>query len=243
MTLDRTSAIAQRIVRQILKDRRSLALIIVAPLVVMSLVGFSFADQKPILNRVAPALLGVFALFFTFMLTGVSFLRERSQGTLERLLTTPVGRADILVGYMLGFLLFAAIQSLILVGFTVLVLQIDYKGNLGQIVAVLILLTIVAVSLGIFVSTFARNEFQVVQFIPLILAPQIFLSVVIIPVDEMPLVLEGIARVLPLTYAVDGLQGIMLMGRSLVDVWVDLAVLAAFGAALLAAAAATVKRS
>ena len=243
MSPDRTLAIAERIVRQIVRDRRSLGLIIVAPIIVMSLVGFSFADQKAILDRIAPALLAVFVLFFTFILTGVSFLRERAQGTLERLLTTPVARADILVGYLLGFLVFATLQSLVVLLFTVLVLRIDYQGGIWQVVALLMLLIIVAVSLGIFVSTFARNEFQVVQFIPVVLAPQIFLSGVIIPVKQMPWVLEGISRALPLTYAVEGLTEIMIKGRTLGDVVLELGVLAAFGAALMAAAIATVRRA
>jgi ABC-2 type transport system permease protein len=242
MNVDRTLAIAERIVRQILRDRRSLGLLFIAPLVVMSLVGFSFADRKEILDRVAPALLGVFVLFFTFVLTGVSFLRERAQGTLERLLTTPVGRADILVGYLLGFLVFATIQSVVILAFTLLALRIDYQGNVWQIAVLLMLLIVVSVSLGIFVSTFARNEFQVVQFIPLVLAPQIFLSGVIIPVEDMPLVLESIARALPLTYGVEGLTSIMLQGEGLGDVLLELGVLGAFGAALLTAAAATVRR-
>ena len=243
MSLDRTLAIAGRIINQIIRDHRSLALIIVAPVVVMALVGFSFADQQDVLNRVAPALMAVFALFFTFMLTGVSFLRERAQGTLERLLTTPVGRADILVGYLLGFLLFAALQSLAILLFTILALQIDYQGALWQIFVLLMVLTIVAVNLGIFISTFARNEFQVVQFIPLVLAPQIFLSGVILEVQELPGYFQAIARVLPLRYAVDGLQGIMLRGETLGDVALELGVLAGFAVVLMALAAATVRRS
>ena len=243
MSLDRTLAIATRIMSQIARDRRTLALLIVAPIVVMSLVGFSFADQQDILNRVAPALLAVFALLFTFLLTGVSFLRERGQGTLERLLTTPVGRADILVGYLLGFLLFAALQSVVLLLFTILALQVDNQGALWQIFILLLVLTVVAVNLGIFISTFARNEFQVVQFIPIVLAPQIFLSGVIVEVEQMPGYFQAIARVLPLRYAVDGLQSIMLKGETLGDVILELAVLAGFAVALLALAASTVRRS
>ena len=243
MSPDRTLAIAQRITSQMLRDHRSLALIFVAPLVVMSLVGLSFFEQREVLDRVAPALMAVFALFFTFILTGVSFLRERAQGTLERLLTTPVGRGDILVGYLLGFLIFAAAQSLVILLFTILVLQVDYQGSLWRIFVLLIVLTVVAVNLGIFISTFARNEFQVVQFILLVLAPQIFLSGVILPVEQMPSYLKAIAQVLPLTYAVEGLRGIMLGGQDLGDVVGELAVLAGFAVVLLALAAATVRRS
>ncbi|HIC49342.1 MAG TPA: ABC transporter permease, partial [Dehalococcoidia bacterium] len=119
MSLDRILAVASRIIRQIIKDRRSVALIVLAPVLVMTLVGFSLFDERDILNRIAPALLGVFVLFFTFLLTGVSFLRERSQGTLDRLKITPVSRADLLVGYLLGFLLFAMLQSVVILAYTV----------------------------------------------------------------------------------------------------------------------------
>ena len=243
MSPDRTLAIAERIIRQIVKDRRSVGLIVVAPLIVMSLVGFSLTDQKPILNRVAPGLLAVFVLFFTFILTGVSFLRERAQGTLERLMTTTVARGDILVGYLVGFLLFAVIQTAVILAFTIYALQIEYQGTIFEIVAVLMLVVVVAVNLGIFISTFARNEFQVVQFIPIVLAPQIFLSGVIVPTDQMPTVMEAISVVLPLTYAVEGLRGVMVMGQSLADVWTNLAVLAGFGVGLLIAAIATLRRT
>jgi ABC-2 type transport system permease protein len=243
MTLDRTLAIAVRIVAQIVRDRRSIALIVIAPVVVMALVGFSFSDQRGVLDRVAPALMAVFALFFTFILTGVSFLRERAQGTLERLLTTPVGRGDILMGYLLGFLVFAALQSLVILLFTILALRVEYRGDLWQIFVLLMVLTVVAVNLGIFVSTFARNEFQVVQFIPIILAPQIFLSGVILPVEQMPGYFQAIARLLPLRYAVDGLRDIMLGGQTLGDVSMELGVLVGFAVAFLALAAVTVRRS
>ena len=243
MSPGRTLAIAERIIRQIVKDRRSAALIIVAPLIVMSLVGFSLIDQKPVLNRVAPGLLGTFVMFFTFLLTGVSFLRERAQGTLERLMTTTVARGDILVGYLLGFLLFATIQAAVILTFTIVALQIEYQGNIIEIVAVLLLVVVVAVNLGIFVSTFANNEFQVVQFIPIVLLPQIFLSGVVIPTDQMPSVMEAISVVLPLTYAVEGLREIMVMDQSLADVWADLVILAGFGLGLLIAALATLRRT
>ena len=243
MTIDRTLAIAVRIVSQIARDHRSVALIIVAPIIVMSLVGFSFADQRDILNRIAPGLIGVFALFFVFLLTGVSFLRERSQGTLERLLTTPVGRADILAGYLLGFLLFAGIQSLVILLYTIFALRIEYEGSLWQIFVLLFVVTIVAVNLGIFISTFARNEFQVVQFIPIILLPQIFLSGAVLPSEQLPGYFQAIGKVLPLTYAVDGLKALMLEGETLGGIAQELAVLGGFAIGILVLAAITVRRT
>ena len=242
ISLGRSLAIALRIVRQVRRDHRSLALIIVAPVVVISLVGFSFFERREVLDNVAPALLAVFAFFFVFILTGISFLRERAQGTLERLLTTPVSRADILLGYLLGFLLFATVQALVILLFTVWVLQVEYRGDLWQVMALLLAVTVVSVNLGIFISTFARNEFQVVQFIPVMLAPQIFLSGLILPVEELPGAFQAVSTVLPLTYAVEGLREIMLRGGGLRDVAGELAVLLAFAVGFLALAGATVRR-
>ena len=242
ISMGRSLAIALRIVRQVRRDHRSLALIIVAPVVVMSLVGFSFFERREILDNVAPALLAVFAFFFVFILTGVSFLRERAQGTLERLLTTPVSRADILLGYLLGFLLFATVQTLVILLFTVWILQVEYRGDLWQVMVLLLTVTVVGVNLGIFISTFARNEFQVVQFIPLVLAPQIFLSGLILPVEELPGLFQAASSVLPLTYSVEGLREIMLRGGGLGDVVRELAVLLAFAVGLLVLASATVRR-
>ncbi|SVC21542.1 uncharacterized protein METZ01_LOCUS274396, partial [marine metagenome] len=208
-------------------------MIVLAPVLVMTLVGFSLFDEKVILNRITPALLGVFVLFFTFLLTGVSFLRERSQGTLERLKITPVSRADLLIGYLLGFLIFAMLQSAVILAYTVLVLPVSFQGEIWQVFVVLVLLTIVAVSLGILVSTFAKNEFQVVQFIPLVIVPQIFLTGVLVPVEDMPWLLENISKVLPLTYAVEMLIGIMLEGRGLLDFGNQIIVLSGFGGIFL----------
>ena len=242
MSTDRVLAITERIIRQIIRDRRSIGLLILGPLIVMSLVGFSLYDQRAILDRVAPGLLAVFVLFFTFILTGVGFLRERAQGTLERLQTTTVGSFDIMLGYMLGFLIFAVVQTVVILLFTIFALRIDYIGSLWEIGVVLFLVVTVAVSLGIFISSFANNEFQVVQFIPIVLAPQIFLSGVIIPVEQMPVLFEWLSVVLPLTYAVDALREIMLRGTDLTALWGNLVALTAFSLVLLAAAVATLRR-
>lgn len=243
MTFNRTFGIAERVIRQMLRDRRSLVLIFIAPIIVMSLVGFTFVDQREVLNRIAPALIAAFALFFTFILTGVSFLRERAQGTLERLMTTPVTRGDILVGYLIGFFLFAMIQSVLILVFTITALQVDYEGGLWQAFVLLLLLTVVSVNLGIFISTFARNEFQVVQFIPIVFSPQVFLSGVILPLEQLPTFLEWLARILPLTYAVEALQEVMLRGEGLTDVAQEVGVLLGFAVALLVLAGFTVRRT
>ena len=219
--------IAGRIIRQLIRDRRTMAMIVVVPVVIMTLIGLSFPEEG-ILDYIAPALLATLALFFSFLLTGISFLRERSQGTMERLMASPLSRLDIVVGYLFGFFIFALTQTLIMVLFTIYVLGVNYYGDLWQIFVFQIVVITGAVNLGIFISTFARNEFQMVQFIPLIIVPQIFLCGVIWPVEQMPDYLQWLSAVLPLTYAVDGLRDIMLAGKSLLDVGFELAVLAGF---------------
>jgi len=244
MSANRIIAITLRIVRQFSRDRRTLALIFIVPIVVMTLVALSFPEEANagVLSYTAPALLAVMALFFGFILTGVSFLRERSQGTLERLMVSPVSRWDLALGYLLGFLIFATVQSIIVLLFTIYALDIQYKGALWQIFVMQFIVTIGAVNLGIFISTYARNEFQVVQFIPLFLLPQVFLTGVLWPVEQMPNYLQWVSNFLPLTYAIQGLREIMLKGASLADIPLELGVLCAFTAAMSVGAAATLRR-
>ena len=227
MILSQAFTIAARIIYQIIRDRRTIALIVVVPLVVMTLVGLSFPENS-VLDYIAPAMLATLALFFSFLLTGISFLRERSQGTMERLMASPVSRLDIVFGYLFGFFIFALTQTLIILLFTIYVLDVHYYGDLWQIFVFQIVVIIGSVNLGIFLSTFARNEFQMVQFIPLIIVPQMFLCGVIWPVEQMPDYLQWLSAILPLTYAVDGLREIMLAGKSLLDVGFELAVLVGF---------------
>jgi len=235
--------IAGRIMRQIVRDRRTLALIMLVPIVVMTIIWLSFPAQKSLLNYVAPALLATLALFFGFLLTGISFLRERSQGTLERLMASPVSQLDIVLGYLLGFFAFALTQTLIIVLFTIYALNIDYRGELWQIFVFQLVVLVSSINLGILISAFARNEFQMVQFIPLIILPQVFLCGLLWPVEQMSNYLQWIAKFLPLTYAVDGLRQIMLNGKSLLDVGFDLGILAAFAVGISVITALSLRRT
>ena len=165
----------------------------------------------------APVLVGFFAFFFVFLLTVVSFLRERTAGTLERIMVTPAGRGELLLGYMIGFGIFALLQSLAILVVAVFILRINYEGNLFLIFVMTGILSLGAVNLGIFLSTFARTELQAVQFIPVVIVPQGLLSGVIWPVDTLPQWLEAVARALPLTYANSALRNIMLKGEGMSD--------------------------
>lgn len=214
------------------------------------------ADQADVL---APIFLGFFGYFFVFLLTGVSFLRERIGGTLERLLSTPVTRFEIVTGYSLGFGTFATIQVVFLTLFILnsvavpaigplppfsIGLGVDSAGSPFLAFAIALLLSLGAVNLGIFLSTFARTELQVIQFIPLVIVPQALLSGILWPTERLPEVLRAISNVLPLTYAVDGLREVMLKGSDLTStvVQTDLAVLAGIALFFVVLASATIKR-
>jgi ABC-2 type transport system permease protein len=236
-----TLNVARRVMLQVIRDRRTIALIIVAPLVIATVAGFSIPD-KTVLDTASPAILATLIIFFGFLITGISFLRERTQGTLERMLVSPMSRMDIVAGYLLGLLLFALLQTLIMFFYMVYVLDINYMGDLWQILVFQILIGIVAVCMGTFFSAFARNEFQMIQFIPLIIVPQVFLSGLFIPVNQLPYVLEWISKFLPLTYGVEGIRALMQQGQSLPDIGFDIGILAAFALGFLILASLTLKQ-
>jgi ABC-2 type transport system permease protein len=211
------------------------------------------------LDGFAPALVGFFAFFLVFILTGVSFLRERIGGTLERLLATPIRRGEIVAGYGLGFGFFATLQVALIMAFSLGHLDVPATGplpafSIGLGVAnagspllaflVTLLLALSAVNLGIFISTFARTEFQILQFIPIVVVPQGLLSGVFWPVSSLPDALEPVARVLPLTYAVEGLREVLVKGADLASSTLrfDLGVLAAVAIILVILATATIRR-
>jgi ABC-2 type transport system permease protein len=200
--------------------------------------------QLDTLDYFGSAYIGLVVFFLVFVITSVSFLRERSQGTLERLMASPVRRGEIVLGYMLGFGVLALLQSAEVLVFCLAVLKIHNSGNALLIFLIEMLVAVAAVNLGIFLSVFARTEFQAVQFIPLVVAPQFLLSGVILPVSGEPGWLQKVSDVLPLTYAVDGLRDVMVKGADLnwASVQLDTGVVAGFGVVAVAAAAATLRR-
>lgn len=375
MSRERVAAIARRVVQQVRRDRRSLALLIIAPLAVLALLGFVIRDEKPIdtrlgivalggqseaaletslsaiaaqsgvtivdaggdgssaraavqsgradivvvlpadvasgpvtvrlitlgeapaddgarlqvvagmieraasqglpltiehdtiygsptgdiLDTFAPALIGFFGFFFVFVLTGISFLRERTGGTLERLLATPVRRSEIVVGYSLGFGLFATIQVVLILLFTLGVLAVPAIGPLASFklglgitnagspllaFVVMFLTAIGAVNLAIFLSTYARTELQVLEFIPIVIVPQTLLGGVFWSVNNLPDPLGPIAELLPMTHAIDGLRAVLVRGAGLADgnLQIDIAYLAGVAILFVVLAGTTIRR-
>lgn len=194
------------------------------------------------LDYLAPAFIGLFVFMFVFILTSVAFLRERVAGTLERLQATPITSIEIIVGYMFGFVLFALVQSLIILMYTIFGLNVHYMGSLAVVFVVEVLLALMAVNLGVFFSTFARNEFQVVQFIPLVVVTQVFLSGALWAVEDMPGWLQPVAWLMPLTHANYALRDVMIKGFNLIDVGGYVLALLGFTVALILLASQTIRR-
>lgn len=193
-------------------------------------------------DSIAPVFIGIFSFFFVFILTSVAFLRERSQGTIERVMVSPLTRVELVIGYICGFTLFALVQSLVILLFVIFALRVHYSGNLALVFLVSALLTIGSVNLGIFLSTFAQNEFQIVQFIPLVFGLQIFLSGVFWPVAQLPAVLRPLSYIMPLTYANDALRGVMLKGADFLGIIGQLGGLVLFALVMVLLSAATMRR-
>ena len=235
-----TLAVASRVLTQLRRDHRTLAMLLVLPCLLISLLWWMF-EGTSIFDLVGPALLAMFPFIVMFLVTSVTTLRERSSGTLERLLSMPMGKLDFLVGYALAFGLVAAVQSALAVGISVGLLGLEVVGPVWLLTLVAVADAVLGTALGLLVSAFAQTEFQAVQFMPLLVIPQILLCGLFIPRDQLPAALEAVSNVLPLSYAVDAMQQLTRTAET-GEVWQDLAVVAGFALAGLALGAATLRR-
>jgi ABC-2 type transport system permease protein len=237
-----TLAVAGRVLTQLRRDHRTLAMLLLLPCLLMSLLWWMFdASVLPVFDRTGPALLAIFPVIVMFLVTSVTTLRERSSGTLERLLSMPMGRLDFLLGYALAFGAVAALQSALAVAVSVGLLGLDVQGPLWLLTAVAVVDAVLGTALGLLVSAFAQTEFQAVQFMPLVVIPQLLLCGLFVPRSQLPPALEKVSNVLPLSYAVDAMQHLT-SSAAIGDVWADLAVVAGFGVGCLALGAATLRR-
>ena len=196
---------ALRVLQQIRTDRRTVALLLLVPCLLMGLVAWMF-QGTPVIDRFGPLLLGIFPLFVMFLVTSVATLRERQSGTLERLMTTPIRRGDFVLGYALAFAVLATLQALVLTGFAVWVCGMDIQGQLWLVIVVAVLDAVLGTALGLAASSLAATEFQAVQMMPVIILPQLFTGGLLMPRDQMPTVLEWFSRAMPLTYGMESQQ-------------------------------------
>jgi ABC-2 type transport system permease protein len=237
-----TLAVARRVLLQLRRDHRSVALLLLVPCVLLVLLWWMFNGDASTFDTLGPPLLAMFPFIVMFLVTSVTTLRERSSGTLERLLSMPMAKLDLLLGYALAFGVAALLQALLAVGLTVGILGLDVAGPLWALALIAVADAVLGTTLGLFVSAFAETEFQAVQFMPAIVFPQILLCGLFVPRAALPGVLHGISDVLPLSYAVDSMQSLQSSVGLSADFWRDLVVIAAFVAAAVALGAATLRR-
>lgn len=243
-----TGATTARVLRQLRHDHRTIAMMLLLPSLLLGLLYLIWKDQPTLpgqpstFDRVGLAMIAIFPFVVMFLVTSIAMLRERTSGTLERLLTTPLARLDLLLGYGAAFGIAAALQAGLTVTVATTLYGLDIAGSVWLVVLIAVVDAVLGVALGLLASAFARSEFQAVQFMPLIVLPQFFLCGLLVPRDQMPGWLHAISDVLPLTWAVDGLQQVGGSATVTAGTWRDIGIVA--GAALLALAlgAATLRR-
>lgn len=241
-------ATTTRILRQLRADHRTLAMIVVVPSLLMTLLYFMYQnaptgpDGRSVFDRLAITMLGVLPFVVMFLVTSIAMQRERSSGTLERLLTTPLTKLDLLAGYGSAFSLAAVVQAGLACAVAFVLLGVTSAGSVAWVLVVAVLVAVLGVSLGLLCSAFARTEFQAVQFMPVLVIPQFLLCGLLVPRAELPDWLRWASNVLPLSYAVEALQEITVRSGVTGVMVRDLFVVVAFAAAALALGAATLRR-
>jgi ABC transporter DrrB family efflux protein len=241
MSLSRTLATARRVLLQIRHDPRTIALLLVVPSLLIGLMAWLFTDT-PVFGQVGPAMLALFPFIIMFLVTSITTLRERRSGTLERLLSLPIGKLDFILGYTLAFGLLAIVQASIAVGFAVWVCGLEIQGSLWLLLAVALADAVLGTTLGLFVSAFARTEFQVVQFMPLLVFPQVLLGGIFLPRDQLPDALRVISDWLPLSHAIDALNAVARDSEDASYVGGKLLIIGAFALGAVLLGAATLRR-
>ena len=200
-----TFATAARVLRQLRRDHRTVALILVVPSLLMTLFRYVFDGSPETFDRVGAPLVGVFPLVIMFLITSIAMLRERTTGTLERLMSLPIAKLDLLAGYGIAFALVAAVQAVVTSTVAFGLLGLDTEGPVWLVVLLAVGNALLGMSLGLFLSAFAATEFQVVQFMPAFILPQLLLCGLLVPRERMAPLLEWVANALPMTYAYDAL--------------------------------------
>ena len=237
-----TLATARRVLGQLRHDHRTVALLLLVPSLLLTLLWWMYEDTPQVFDRVGGPLVCLFPFLVMFLVTSITTLRERTSGTLERLLTMPAGKLDLLLGYAIAFGLVALVQAAIAVALAVTLLDLDLAGSVVTLLVIAVADALLGVALGLFVSAFARTEFQAVQFMPLVVLPQFLLGGFLMPRDQLPTVLEAISNVLPLSYAIQAARAVSMTPDVTGDIVRDIVVVLGVAALALALGAATLRR-
>ncbi|MCH0543485.1 ABC transporter permease [Streptomyces sp. MUM 203J] len=240
--LSRTLATAARVLRQLRHDPRTIALMLLVPVLMITLLRYVFDGSPQVFDNIGASLLGIFPLITMFLVTSIATLRERTSGTLERLLAMPLGKAELITGYALAFGAIAVLQSLLATGTALWLLGLDVVGSPWLLLLVALLDALLGTALGLFVSAFAASEFQAVQFMPAVIFPQLLLCGLFTARENMHPALEALSNVLPMSYAVDGMNQVLRHTEVTGDFIRDALIVAACGLAVLTLGAATLRR-
>lgn len=235
-------ATAGRVLGQLRNDHRTIGLLLGVPVFLLLLVWAMFADAPQTFDQVCLAMLGIFPFTIMFLITSIAMLRERTTGTLERLLTTRMRKPDLLFGYGLAFGIAATVQAIVATAAAYWLFGLDTSANAGWIIIVAVVNAVLGVALGLLASAFARTEFQAVQFMPLIVIPQLLTCGLFVPRDQMAEWLQRVSDVFPLTYAVEALQDAGRNSPPTSTYWIDLAIVGGVVIVALFAAAGTLRR-
>jgi ABC-2 type transport system permease protein len=230
-----------RVLKQLRHDHRTMALIFFMPTILIVILYYVFDGNHPLFNHIAPLLLGIIPFTLMFIVTSVAVLRERTSGTLERLLTTPASKLDIVVGYALAFALLALVQASIASVITLALLDVTIVGNNISLLIIAVLAGVLGMAFGLLFSAFAKNEFQAVQFMPAFVLPQFLTCGLFIPRDQMANFLQYFADVMPITYIVKAVQEVQSIASWTTNLTVDLAVIIGFTAIALVLGAASLR--
>lgn len=242
MNTSRVLATTARVLRQLRHDPRTIALMLFVPVLMITLLRYVFDGSAGTFDSIGASLLGIFPLITMFLVTSIATLRERTSGTLERLLAMPLGKADLIVGYALAFGLLAVVQSALATGVALWVLGLDVTGSPWLLLLVALLDALLGTALGLFVSAFAASEFQAVQFMPAVIFPQLLLCGLFTPRDTMQPALEAISNALPMSYAVDGMNEVLRHTDMTAEFLLDILVVAGCALLVLVLGAATLRR-
>ena len=229
----------KRVLLQLKHDPRTLALLFISPALLMTILKYVYLSNPQLFQRVAGSMLGVFPMLVMFLITSVATLRERTSGTLERLMISPLGKAEFIGGYAIAFGLTSMVQATAVSSYAIWVLKLKIAGPQLTLIYVAILDALIGLAIGLAVSTFANTEFQAIQFMPAILLPQLLLSGLLVPRSAMPRILDDFSNILPLSYAIDATKRVIANQGSIVN---DSLTIALFLFLILTAGSLTLKR-
>ena len=242
MSIRKTIATSERVLSQLRHDRRTLALIFIVPPVLLAILKYVFQGAPSVFESIAPMLLGIFPMIMMFLITSIVTLRERSSGTLSRLMTMPISKSDFIFGYAIAFCLLGLMQALISGGVMLGLLHVTVLGGTLPTMVVAVLAAFLGTALGLFTSAFARTEFQAVQFLPAFIFPQLLVCGLFVARTEMTKPLQWFGDIMPLTYSVDAMKQVTDNSSWTANLSRDLIIVACFAIAALILGSVTIRR-